>query len=192
MCVYSVNVYPDSIMLQEGDWYRDVYAIVDAENNYLMDVDWYSDAPDVASVNVSNGYIYGRSPGTARIYARSKTDKSKSDYITVTVTNEPICVSSVSLNKKNILIDKGEKLTLTATICPENATNKMISWHSSDPDIVAVNDGVITAVSRGFACVYAEAQDGSDKYDKCHISVIEEIPGMPVTFNYQDSNEKFE
>ena len=82
MSIYSVNVYPSCITLKTGDWYYGAYAFVDASSNCCTDVEWYSSNTSVATVNYTTGYIYARSSGTARIYAVSKVDPGKSDYIT--------------------------------------------------------------------------------------------------------------
>ena len=97
MSVYSVSVYPGSVTIRKGEWYYGAYATVRASSNCCTDVTWYSDKTAVATVNAATGYIYGRSAGTARIYAQSKVDSSKWDYITVNVTNGNICVDSVCL-----------------------------------------------------------------------------------------------
>ena len=99
MSVYSVNVYPSSTTIKTGNWYYGAYAIIDASSNCCSGVEWYSDKPSVATVNASSGYIYGRSSGTAKIYAMSKVDNNIKDYITVNVTSGTICVDSVCLNK---------------------------------------------------------------------------------------------
>ena len=57
MSVYSVNVHPTSISLRTGNWYYGAWAQVIASSNCCTDVTWYSDNPNVASVNQSSGYI---------------------------------------------------------------------------------------------------------------------------------------
>ena len=95
MSVYSVNVYPGSITLKTGEWYYGAYAAVNASGGCCKDVTWHSSNTSVATVNYTTGYIYARSPGTARICAVSKADSDKSDCIIVTVTSGKICVESV-------------------------------------------------------------------------------------------------
>lgn len=181
MSVYSVNVYPSSTTIKTGNWYYGAYAIVNASSNCCTDVEWYSDSPSVASVNKSYGYIYGIRPGTAKIYARSKVDSSKSDYITVTVTSGTICVDSVTLNRSSVSLEKGDRFTLSATVCPTNATNKSICWSSTNPSVATVSGGVVTAKASGYAYIYAEAQDGSGEYDSCYVNVTEDILVTSVT-----------
>ncbi len=181
MSVYSVSVYPSSTTIKTGSWYYGAYAIVNASNNCNTDVGWYSNNTSVATVNASSGYIYGKAPGTTRIYAQSTVDSSKKDYITVTVTSGTICVDSVTLNRSSISLEKGDRYTLSATVFPTNATNKTISWRSSNTSVATVSGGVVTAKARGYAYIYAEAQDGSGEYDYCYVNVTEDVLVTSVT-----------
>lgn len=171
MSVYSVSVYPGSVTIRKGEWYYGAYATVRASSNCCTDVTWYSDKTAVATVNAATGYIYGRSAGTARIYAQSKVDSSKWDYITVNVTNGNICVDSVCLNYSYLSLEKGDRRDLSATVCPANATNKSISWSSSNPAVATVSGGTVRAVGVGGATITARAQDGSGKYAECRVTV---------------------
>lgn len=181
MSVYSVNVYPSSTTIKTGNWYYGAYAVVNASSDCNTGVRWYSNNTSVATVNASSGYIYGKAAGTTRIYAQSTVDSSKKDYITVTVTSGTICVDSVTLNRSNISLEKGDRYTLSATVCPTNATNKSISWRSTNTSVATVSGGVVTAKARGYAYIYAEAQDGSDEYDICYVNVTEDILVTSVT-----------
>ncbi len=181
MSVYSVTVYPSSTTIKTGAWYYGAYAVVNACSNCCRDVEWYSDTPSVATVNPIMGYIYGMNPGTAKIYARSKIDSSKKDYITVTVTSGSICVECVQLNKTSISLEKGDCFTLTATVCPTNATNKAIHWRSTNESVATVSGGVVTAKASGETYIYAEATDGSGVYGSCYVRVTENILVSSVT-----------
>ena len=184
MSVYSVNVYPSSTTIKTGNWYYGAYAVVNASSDCNTGVRWYSNNTSVATVNASSGYIYGKAAGTTRIYAQSTVDSSKKDYITVTVTSGTICVDSVTLNRSSISLEKGDRYTLSATVCPTNASNKSISWRSTNPDVASVSGGVVTAKARGSTYIYAEAQDGSDEYDICYVKVTADILVNSITLNH--------
>ena len=184
MSVYSVSVYPGSVTIRKGEWYYGAYATVRASSNCCTDVTWYSDKTAVATVNAATGYIYGMSAGTARIYAQSKVDSSKWDYITVNVTNGNICVDSVCLNYSYLSLEKGDRRDLSATVCPANATNKSISWSSSNPAVATVSGGTVRAVGVGGATITARAQDGSGEYDTCYVSVTGDILVSSITLNH--------
>ena len=90
-----------------------------------------------------------------------------------TVTPEIIPVSQITLNKTETSISVGNSETLTATVAPENAANKALTWASSDEDVATVApDGTVTAVKAGAATITATAADGSGKSATCTVTVI--------------------
>ena len=89
-----------------------------------------------------------------------------------TVTPEIIPVSQITLNKAEISISVGNSETLTATVAPENAAIKALTWASSDEDVATVApDGTVTAVKAGAATITATAADGSGKSAVCKVTV---------------------
>ena len=61
-----------------------------------------------------------------------------------------IIVTGVSLNKESLVLGIGDSDTLIATVFPENATDKSVTWSSNDSSIATVdNNGNVTAVSEG-------------------------------------------
>ena len=89
-----------------------------------------------------------------------------------TVTPETVPVSQITLNKAETSISVGNSEKLTATVAPENATNKALTWASSDEDVATVApDGTVTAVKAGAATITATAADGSGKSAVCKVTV---------------------
>lgn len=93
-------------------------------------------------------------------------------------TNEPdnpspgtISVISVSLSSNALSLEEGQTETLTATVKPDNATNKKIVWASGDPKVATVVDGVVTAINAGTTDVTAISQDG-EKKAICTVTVL--------------------
>ena len=81
-------------------------------------------------------------------------------------------VTGISLNNSNLSLYTGKTATLTATVTPENATNKAVTWKSSDDTIATVdNNGKVTAVKEGTATITATAADGSGVYATCTVTV---------------------
>ena len=98
-----------------------------------------------------------------------------------TVTPEIVPVSQITLNKAEISISVGNSETLTATVAPENATIKALTWASSDEDVATVApDGTVTAVKAGAATITATAADGSGKSAVCKVTVTgDTTPSQP-------------
>lgn len=125
-------------------------------------VKWSSSDTDVAKVQ--NGVVSGISAGTAVITA---TAGEHSANCTVTVYNVP--VSSISLDSDFIMLGSGETATLKVIFDPENATDKSVSWTSSDNSVAKVSSGVVTGVAVGTATITATA---SGKSASCEVKVL--------------------
>ena len=81
-------------------------------------------------------------------------------------------VTGVSLSLNTLTLDVGDEGTLTATITPDNASNKSINWESSDTGVATVDaNGKVTAVSVGSTAITATAADGSGKSATCSVTV---------------------
>ena len=172
MSVKSVTVTPDECEIEVGKWYYYADANVDASDPCYEDVEWYSEDENIATVNPSTGYIYGVDTGVTTIYARSKFDSSKKDFITVKVRSI-IYVKDINISKSSLVLKKGDKYALSAILSPDNVTNVEIKWYSGDTRIATVNSttGLVTAKSAGQVAIYARAQDGSGVSDYCCVTV---------------------
>ena len=91
------------------------------------------------------------------------------------VTPSAIAVTSITLDAE-ATINVGETKTLTATVAPDNATDKTVSWNSDNETVATVADGVVTAVAAGTATITATANDGSGVKATCTVTV--KIPGL--------------
>ena len=174
ICVNSVSVYPKSISLKVGTWSYAAYAEVCPSNADCKEVQWHSDNPSVASVNASSGYICANGVGTAHIYATATDGSGCSDYLTVTVSNT-VPVTSVTLNRSSLSLEEGHNASLSATVCPDNATNKNINWESSNNSVATVSNGVVTAIATGTARITATAADGSGHHGCCSVIVTKDV-----------------
>ena len=128
---------------------------------------WTSSNPKVVSVD-KNGKIKGLQAGkSAVITATTKTGKLTAK---ITVKVNPVSVSSISLNRTSQNLSKGGTFTLTATIKPSNATNKTLTWISSDPSVAKVDkNGKVTALKNGTATITCKSANG--KTAKCTVTV---------------------
>ena len=107
-----------------------------------------------------------------------------------TVTSETVPVSQITLNKAETSISVGNSETLTATVAPENATIKALTWASSDENVATVApDGTVTAVKAGAATITATAADGSGKSAVCKVTVTGDTTPPAHEHRYGDWNK---
>ena len=86
-----------------------------------------------------------------------------------------VIVNSVSLDKESLALEIGGYETLTATVLPENATDRSVTWSSSDSSVATVdNNGKVTAVGKGRATITVKTNDGGFT-DTCQVTVRQEI-----------------
>ncbi len=74
--------------------------------------------------------------------------------------SEKIEVTGVTLNEKEISMNVGEHHLLLPTILPQNATDNSVVWSSSNEEVVTVDNGILTAISTGYATITAKTNDG--------------------------------
>ncbi len=119
------------------------------------------------SVNfVSSHYIL--TDGSNTITATQVTSKKK------VVINPKVAVNSVTLSQTAASMTVGgETLTLTPTVLPADATDKTVTWTTSDESVATVADGVVTAVAAGTATITATANDGSGVTGTCTVTVTD-------------------
>ncbi|MCB9498166.1 MAG: Ig domain-containing protein [Erysipelotrichaceae bacterium] len=144
-------------------------ATISPSNATNQNVSWSSSNTSVATVN--GGTITGVSVGTSTITVTTE-DGSYTDTCLVTVTNDSIAVTGVSLNQNSLSSYVGDSATLTATISPSNATNKNVTWSSSNTSVATVDDGVISSLAAGTATITITTEDGSYT-DSCDLTVSE-------------------
>lgn len=155
-----------------------IYAEVTPDDAEDRAVTWSSSDENIASVNYL-GEITANNFGEATI---SATAGGKSASCKVTVRGIP--VESITLNISETEMNVGKTLTLTATVMPENATDKTITWSSSDDKIASVDkEGTVTANSIGKVTITAKSGEASAE---CIISVIETPVPEKGDFYYAD------
>ena len=125
---------------------------------------------DSSKATVVNGEVTGIAGGSTTITAKwtpeSGTEQTKTWTVTVTVP-----VAGVTLDKATASIKVKETVKLTASIDPTDATNKAVTWESSDSTIATVgSDGVVTGVKPGTAIITATTADGG-KTASCEVTV---------------------
>ena len=126
-----------------------------------------------AIATVSGGVVTGVKAGEVTITAKAG-DKSATCTVTVTAAStepEVVPVTGVTLNQTAVTLDIDQSITLTATVAPENATNKAVTWASDKTDVATVDaNGKVTAVAAGTANITVTTQDGG-KTATCVVTV---------------------
>ena len=156
-------------------------ATVSPDNATNKSVTWTSTNPSVATVD-NNGKVSAVAVGDAIIIVVT-ADGGKTATCTVTVTNPAVPVQSVSLDKTTLDLNIGENATLVATVLPENADNKTVTWSSSNTAVATVDaTGKVTAVAAGEAVITVTTADGN-KTATCTVKVNDKEanhPGDPI------------
>jgi len=192
--VTSINLDEENISMNVGD--SDILTVtITPDNATNQSVTWSSSDESIVTVN-SEGEIEGVSSGDATITATTKDGNKKATCeITVIAVEDdtPIVnVESVSLDRKIISMKVGENEILTATINPNDATNRNLIWNSSNESVLTIDQsGRITAVSSGSSDITVASTDGN-KTDICKVTV--ENVETPLTINsiadiYQTINQ---
>ena len=170
--VTSVSLNKTSLTLEIGES-ETLTATVLPSNATDKSVTWTSSAQTV--VTVEDGKVTTIESGTATITATTSNGKTASCMITVIEpAPEVIEVTSVSLDKTSLTLEIGESETLTTTILPNNATDKSVTWTSSDQAVASVANGKITAVGSGTAMITATTSNG--KTAICTVTVNAAVP----------------
>ena len=177
--VTGVSLNKDSLNLYVGD-NETLTATVEPANATNKGVTWSSDKPDVATVD-ANGKVTAVGEGNTTITVTTE-DGSKTATCEVTVTAATVPVTGVTLNKTSTSLYVGDTETLTATVAPDNATNKNVTWSTSDANVATVENGVVTAVSAGTATITVTTEDGA-KTATCTVTVSRySSGGGPTTY----------
>ena len=142
---------------------------VKPENATDKNVVWTSSDENVATV--SDGKVTAIGAGSATIKAACG-GKSAECAVTVTVP-----VNSIALDMSDLLLTAGESTTLTATVKPENATDKNVVWTSSDESVATVADGKVTAIGAGSATIKAAC---GGLTAECNVVVLAKVTGVEL------------
>lgn len=168
--VESVSLDRTELTLTEGES-TTLTAVVFPSNATDRNVRWSSSDATVASV--VNGKVTALKAGSTIVTVTTE-DGGRTASCRVTVKSKVVNVESVSLNKSSVAIIAGESVTLVVTVSPSNATNKNVSWHSSDESVATVSNGRVTALKAGSAVITVTAEDGG-KTAICQVSVKPKI-----------------
>lgn len=166
--VSGVSINKASLTLYVGET-ESLAATVAPEDASDKSVVWSSGNSAVASV--SNGKVTANKPGTAVIKVVTN-DLSKEATCTVTVKRH---AESVELSQKEIKLYLGENRSLTATVLPSDASDKNVTWSSSNPNVATVSTaGNVVSKSIGTTVITVKTADGGHQAS-CHVTVLEPV-----------------
>ena len=165
--VTSVTLAPETLSIEEGKT-AGLTATISPANASDQQFSWDVEDTEIASV-------YGYTSETKTVTALKKgqtqitvTVDGQTASCTVTVTPRTISVESITLNKTQLSLAKGATETLAAIVLPTTATDKAVTWKSSDTAVATVENGVVTAVAAGNATITAKA---GEKTATCVVTV---------------------
>ena len=190
-CAVKVDEIPvTSILLNKNSLVLDIdetetlIATVLPENATIKEVYYSSSKPHIATVGLANGAISPIGLGTTTITVTTldggKTDKCELEVI------KRVKVTGVTLNKTNMNLGIGTSAQLEANVTPYNATNKNVSWSSTNPSIASV-DGVghVFALSDGTSFISVTTDDGGFTA-QCEVKCINFSPPILTTLEATD------
>lgn len=174
--VSSIVLNSETLEMTEGETFK-LTATVSPDNATDKTVIWSSSNASIASIEA--GLVTAVKEGTATITVESK-DGGARTACAVTVSPKVIPVESITLSQNEAVMQKGETVSLTATVKPANATEAVV-WTSNNTSVATVKDGVVTAVGIGAASITATA---GDKNASCTVTVKEAyIEVTSITLN---------
>ncbi len=185
--VESITLNKDEFTLYIDNSEKLEYTIL-PENATNKTVTWESSNTDIATVDQS-GKVTAKQEGSATITVTT-ADGNKQASSTVTVTKKTIHVESITLNKHELTLNLNESEKLEYTILPEDATNKNVTWESSNPSIATVDQsGKVIAIQVGNATITVTTED-SQKQDVCEVEVVHHYLDIdPHAISFFDNNE---
>lgn len=159
VAVSGVVVSPSTLTLGTGAT-QQLTATIAPTNATNKSVTWSSNNTNVATVNTS-GLVTAVAAGTATITAKT-VDGGKISTSTVTVTATTVSVTSVSITPSTVPLTTGGTYQLSASIVPSNATNKNVTWKSSNTGVATITaTGLVTATGAGSCTITVTTADGS-------------------------------
>ncbi len=178
-CYYSSSVFVSSITLSNTDVTIktgktfQLSATIEPADAMVPTIKWTSSNKSIATVS-STGKITAKKGGTCTITAATTDGTGLKATCTVTVIQ---LVTSVALNHTTLTVGKGSVFALDATVLPENADNKAVTWSSSNTSAVMdLGNGEFYAKAAGTSTITATAADGSGKKATCTVTVLSVMP----------------
>ena len=170
VAVTGVGLNTNKVELSVGEENKLVATITPKEATD-QEVTWVCSKPEVATVD-QNGKVVAHKPGNTTITVTTK-DGNKTATCEVTVKETPVAVTGVGLNTNKVELSVGEENKLVATVTPEAAANRDVTWNSSKPAVATVDStGKVVAQAPGTTTITVTTVDGN-KTATCEVTVKE-------------------
>ena len=165
----SIKMNQETVILKKGEngWIGVTYNPSDASDKVLY---WSSSDESVAKVN--EGVVTAIGEGKAILTATARAG-GKTASCTVTVENPNfVHIDEIKMKTEELNLNKGENGWVGVTYSPSNASNKVLTWKSSNEEVVTVREGNVKAVGEGKAVLTATSEDGG-KTTSCIVTVVD-------------------
>ena len=148
---------------------------------------WYTLEPKVASVS-ENGLVTGLEEGSAIVGAKTANGLTAECEIVVWSDDGPgpggyVDITGITVEPSEIEINVGETVKLSATVAPDNATDKTVYWRSSSTSTASVtSDGTVTGGKAGTATIYAYRTSllGEEITGVCTVTVVQKVSSITL------------
>lgn len=158
-----------------------IRATLEPRNVSDATVTWTSSDESIATVD-KWGKVTAVAPGQVQITAASNADPAVSSSITINVVR---LAQTVDFAEEEYTVTINESGQLSAIVGPEDASDKTVTYKSSNPKIVSVDEnGKVTALAPGKVTITATSADGSNRRGRCTVNV--HVPVTGVSYKYSD------
>ncbi|MDD3069407.1 MAG: Ig-like domain-containing protein, partial [Bacilli bacterium] len=168
--VMGINITDEEKTILVGETISLTYELLPNNATNKL-VTWASDDESVATVDMQ-GEVIGEALGEATITITT-IDGNFSDTCAIHVVEGSISVTGISLNQNTMTAYVGDTPRLIPVIQPLNATNKNITWSSTNTSVATIDDGLISALAAGTTNISVTTIDGGF-VASCSLTVIEE------------------
>ena len=173
--VSSISLSKNTLELTVGDQ-ASLDATISPDNATNKIIRWSSSKESVATVT-PDGIVEAVSAGTAFITV-SSDDSGVNAKCEITVKEKVISVTRIFLNKTSLSLTEGDEFTLEATVTPDNATNKEVTWTSDNEAVATVSaEGIVKAIKAGTANITATTVD-QGKSASCAVVVAAKMSAV--------------
>lgn len=178
--VESVTMDFDKVTINVGEQYR-LTATIKPANATNKNLIWSSSNDKIVKVD-KEGMITAVSSGNATIIVQTEDG----GYISMTNVTVLQPVITIELSQTEMSVKKGTVFWLNATVLPDTADNKNITWYSSDTSLATVEqDGMVTTLACGTVTISCVSEDnGVTAY--CIVEITEPVTGLTLNTNYQE------